>query len=95
MVSGVGWDRATGTGAKYFDLYRVVSNLGVFDFGGPDHAMRVVSVHPGVELDEVIAQTGFELVTDGAGVTREPTPEELDLISSLDPKGVRHKEVGE
>src|SRR3954452_10080723 len=61
LVSGVGWDRATGTWAKYFDLYRVVSNLGVFDFGGPDHAMRVVSVHPGVELDEVIDQTGFEL----------------------------------
>jgi len=95
MVSGVGWDRATGTAAKYFDLYRVVSNLGVFDFGGPGHAMRVVSAHPGVELDEIVAQTGFELATEGAGVTREPTPEELELINSLDPKGVRNKEVGE
>lgn len=95
MVSGVGWDRATssGPGAKYFDLYRVVTNLAVLDFGGPDHAMRVLSVHPGVELDEVIAETGFELVTDGAGVTREPTEAELELLEHLDPKGVRNKEV--
>ena len=94
MVSGVGWDRATGTAARFFDLYRVVTNLAVLDFGGPDHAMRVVSVHPGVSLDEVVENTGFDLVTEGAGVTREPTADEVELLDSLDPKGVRHKEVG-
>jgi len=26
--------------------YRVVSNLGVFDFGGPERTMRALSLHP-------------------------------------------------
>ena len=93
MISGVGWDRVSGPEGRYLDVFRVISNLGVFDFGGPGHAMRVVSVHPGVDLAEVIEQTGFELVTEGAGVTREPTAGELDLLGQLDPKGVRNKEV--
>jgi acyl CoA:acetate/3-ketoacid CoA transferase beta subunit len=94
MISGVGWDRVQGSAARYLDVFRVVTNLAVLDFNGPDHAMRVLSVHPGVELDEVVAQTGFELSTDGAGTTREPTADEIELLDSLDPKGVRHKEVG-
>ena len=93
MVGGVGWDRLSGPGARYLDVYRVISNLGVFDFGGPGHAMRLVSVHPGVEVDEVIEQTGFELDLEGSGVTREPTEEELGLLAQLDPKGVRDREV--
>ena len=39
----------------------MVTNLGVFDFGTADHRMRLVSVHPGVTVDEVVAATGFEL----------------------------------
>ena len=93
MIGGVGWNRVDGPGGRYLDVFRVISNLGVFDFGGADHAMRVVSVHPGVELAEVIEQTGFELDTEGVGVTREPTAEELALLDQLDPKGVRNKEV--
>ena len=41
-------------------------NLAVLDFytikGTPDHAMRLRSVHPGVEVAEVLRGTGFELV---------------------------------
>ncbi len=32
------------------------------DFGGPDNAIRVVSLHPGVTFDEVQAVTGFALI---------------------------------
>jgi acyl CoA:acetate/3-ketoacid CoA transferase beta subunit len=94
MISGVGWDRVSGAAAQYLDVFRVVTNLAVLDFGGPGHAMRVLSVHPGVELDEVVTATGFELDTAGAAVTREPSADEVQLLDSLDPKGVRHKEVG-
>jgi len=77
------------------DIARVVTNLGVFDFGGPDHTMRALSLHPGVSAEEVAENTSFEI--DGlaeAPTTREPSDEELGLIRDvLDPKGVRAKEV--
>ena len=98
MVSGVGYDRASaaGTGASAFlDLRRVVTNLAVLDFGGPDHRMRLLSVHPGVTVDEVVAGTGFELAVDGAvPQTRPPTAAELRLIREvIDPAGLRDDEV--
>jgi acyl CoA:acetate/3-ketoacid CoA transferase beta subunit len=75
----------------------VVTNLAVLDFGGPDHSMRLVSVHPGVAVDEVVAATGFELTIDGAvPQTRAPTPAELALIRDvIDPAGLRDGEVPE
>lgn len=75
MVSGVGHDRAEAAGVTRFHrLPRVVSDLGVFDFTGPGHTMRLVSLHPGVTLDRVREATGFELaVADEVPYTREPT----------------------
>ncbi len=98
VVSGVGYDRAAQLGAeaaRFHHLPRVVSNLGVFDFAGPDHRMRLVSVHPGVTVDDVSAATGFELAVDGdAPETRAPTLEELALIRDvIDPTGLREQEV--
>lgn len=94
MVSGVGWDRAQGVSARFLDVYRVVTDLAVLDFGGPGHGMRLVSVHPGVSVDEVRAQTSFELHADEVATTRLPTDEELRLLAEVvDPKNVRAKEV--
>jgi acyl CoA:acetate/3-ketoacid CoA transferase beta subunit len=98
MVSGIGYDRAAAAGpeaSRYHHLRRVVSNLGVFDFDTPDHRMRLVSVHPGVTVEEVRAATAFELaVADDVPETRQPTDEELDLIRRvIDPTGKRSGEV--
>ena len=97
MVSGVGYDRAADSPAagRYLDLRRVVSNLGVFDFGGPDHRLRVVSVHPGVTVDDVTAATGFELaVADDLTESRGPTADELDVLDTvIDPDGTRHQQI--
>jgi acyl CoA:acetate/3-ketoacid CoA transferase beta subunit len=90
VVSGVGYGRG---GGRYHDVYRVVTNLAVLDFGADDHAMRLVSVHPGVDPDEVVAATGFPLDTTGVGTTRSPTGDELRLLETLDPEGLRHREV--
>ena len=92
FVSGVGYDRAVG---PYHDVFRVVTNLAVLDFGGPDHAMRIASVHPGVSVEDVQAETGFPLIVEtDVPTTREPTDEELKLLREvLDPKGIREKEV--
>jgi acyl CoA:acetate/3-ketoacid CoA transferase beta subunit len=98
VVTGVGYDRARELGpvaARFHCLPRVVTNLGVFDFATPDNAMRLVSVHPGVTVDEVVAATGFELVIDGnIPETRRPTDNELSLIrDEIDPNNLREQEV--
>jgi acyl CoA:acetate/3-ketoacid CoA transferase beta subunit len=92
VVCGVGNDRAVG---PYHALRRVVSDLGVFDFVTPDGSMRLVSVHPGVTVEQVVAATGFPLaVGDEVAATREPTAEERRLIREvIDPRGWRDKEV--
>ena len=73
----------------------MVSNLGVFDFNGPDHQMRAVSLHPGVSPDDVREATSFEVRgLDEAGKTRLATSDELKLIREvIDPKALRDREV--
>jgi acyl CoA:acetate/3-ketoacid CoA transferase beta subunit len=98
VVSGVGPRRAKEAGpsaARFNDIHRIVSNLAVFDVRGPDDTLRLLSVHPGVSLDEVREATGFELTVEGdVPTTREPTTEELVVIREvLDPTGLRFKEV--
>lgn len=97
VVSGVGYDAIDpdNPAFKYLNVHRVVSNLGVFDFGGPDHTMRAVTLHPGISADDVLANTTFEIVgLADAGTTRLPNAEELQLIREvIDPRGFRNKEV--
>jgi acyl CoA:acetate/3-ketoacid CoA transferase beta subunit len=96
-VTGIGWDRAgaLGPAARFVDVRRVVSNLGVFDFETDDRRMRLRSVHPGVDVDHVLGATGFELVVPAdVPVSRLPTPEELRLIREvIDPENAREREV--
>ena len=80
--------------AKRHDLRRVVTNLAVLDFNSPDNSMQLVSVHPGVSVDDVVANTGFELVIPAnVPVSRPPTAEESAAIEAIDPKGLRHREI--
>lgn len=97
VVSGVGYDRARdlGSAARFHEIRRVVSNLGVFDFATADNRMRLASLHRGVDVDEVVEQTGFELtVPDDVPETRTPGDDELRLLRDvLDPAGARDREV--
>jgi acyl CoA:acetate/3-ketoacid CoA transferase beta subunit len=98
MVAGVGNDAAAAAGpgaSRFHDLHRLVTNLGVFDWGGPEGSMRILSLHPGVGREEVLEATGFELAADAeVPETRAPTDEELRLIrEEIDPNGARDREV--
>ncbi|MEV5282819.1 CoA-transferase [Streptomyces sp. NPDC051994] len=98
MISGVGYDSAAAAGpsaTRFHRIPRVVSDLGVFDFATPDHAMRLASLHPGVTVEQVREATAFELaVADEVPYTRDPTGEELRLIREvLDPENLRDREV--
>ena len=91
MVSGVGTDK---DGGPFHEIRYVISDLGVMDLRGPGGTMRLVSVHPGVTVDEVQAQTGFSLHVEDVVESRLPTDEELRLIREvLDPRTLRDKEV--
>jgi acyl CoA:acetate/3-ketoacid CoA transferase beta subunit len=98
VVSGLGYDRAAALpprSARFHEIRRVVSNLGVFDFRTPDHAMRLASLHPGVSVDEVVEKTGFALVIEApVATTRAPTDAELRLLRErLDPQGLAAREL--
>ena len=94
MASGCGYDPerwSEGVRREFVELRRVITNLAVLDFEGPDHTMRVRSLHPGVTLEQVRAATGFQLaVADDLGETPPPTDEQLRLIREvLDPHNLR------
>jgi acyl CoA:acetate/3-ketoacid CoA transferase beta subunit len=89
MVSGIGYDRTP----PAHELRLVVTDKAVLDFGGAGHSMRLVSVHPGVTVEQVRELTGFPLDVSDVAVTPEPSEHELALISKLDPDGARAAEV--
>jgi glutaconate CoA-transferase subunit B len=94
-VCSAGYNPARYPGGRFppgLDLRIIVSNLAVMDFGGPDHAIRVVSLHPGVDFEEVQDNTGFDLArAETIGVTQAPSAEQLAIIAKLDPQGVRKR----
>jgi glutaconate CoA-transferase subunit B len=94
MASGVGYDpERWGPGVRqdFRELRLVVTNLAVLDFRGPANAMRIRSVHPGVDVQQVRDQTSFALaVADELVETRAPTASQLRLIREvLDPHDLR------
>ena len=94
MVSGAGYDPARWQDGVRRDLHSlrlIVTNLAVLDFGGPDHAIRVRSLHPGVTFEQVEAATSFPLLrADDLHETPTPTAEQLRLIRTvLDPHDLR------
>lgn len=76
------------------DIRRVITDLCVMDFNGPNKQMRVVSLHPGVPLYEVLDNTGFEVaVAPNVAETPAPSAEQLVLIAELDPLNLRSKQL--
>jgi glutaconate CoA-transferase, subunit B len=74
------------------DLRIIVTDLAVLDFEGPNKAIRVKSLHPGVTFDQVQDNTGFDLVKpDNIPTTPAPTEEQLKIIAALDKYDVRKK----
>ncbi len=96
-VCSAGYNPARYPGGKILpgvDLRLIVTNLAVLDFGGPDHAIRVVSLHPGVSFDMVQDNTGFDLCRgETIPVTPAPTPLEQETIARLDAGGARHQAI--
>jgi glutaconate CoA-transferase subunit B len=68
-------------------MFRVVTDLAVFAFDETTHAMKVISLNPGVTRDQVQANTGFEVAYDpDFGTTEPPTEHELRVLRTYDPE---------
>src|SRR5581483_7729544 len=73
---------------------RLISDLGIFELDHEVKRFRLVSIHPGIELDHVRAQTGGEfLISEPLLYTEPPSEQDLSLIrEKVDPFGIRQLE---
>jgi glutaconate CoA-transferase subunit B len=90
FVTSPGWltgdGSRRGAGLAFGGVSRVVTTLGIFGFDPASRRMRVEALHPGVRLDAVREQTGFELLEAPAiGVTEPPSADELEVLRAIDP----------
>jgi len=79
-LTGPGAREEAGLPPNTGPLY-VVSTLALLGFDDETKRMKVLKTQPGVTLDEVLAQTGFELlVADEVGIVDPPSAEELHIL---------------
>ncbi len=73
----------------------VITDLAYLDFDPKERRMRIKTVHPGVTVDQVQENTGFELlVAKDVKETEPPTEKEIQLLrEKVDPLGIRKLEV--
>jgi glutaconate CoA-transferase subunit B len=97
FVSSIGYnpDRLPkGHSLDDVDIRLIVTDLCVMDFGGPDHQIRLLSLHPGITAEQVQENTGYPVHVEGEiPVTAEPTQEQLDIIAALDPHNQRAAQI--
>ncbi len=84
FVTGLGYER--GKDKKVV----VVSNMAVFE--AEERGLKLVSVHPGYSVDDVVAEMSFEPVVEDYTTTPVPTEREMEIIQKLDPNNVRYSE---
>lgn len=93
VVASVGFNAKNwpeGTKPGDVKIGRIITDLCVFDYNGPNHAAQVLSLHPGVTFEQVQEATGFPLLrAEGMKTTAAPTEEQLAIIARLDPHNIR------
>jgi len=90
FITSPGWltggDARRKSGLLFGGVGRVVTTLGVFGFDARSRRMMLQALHTGVTVEEVKANTGFEVpVSDTLTTTKPPTEEELGILRMLDP----------
>lgn len=69
--------------------YRVITQLATYDFDEETKRMRLLTLHPGITVEQVQENSSFEiLVPDKVGTTEIPTKEDIEILRSIDPYGV-------
>ena len=95
FVSGVGFPDGKPSICGGAGPQCVISNLAYMDFDGKTKRMRLVSIHPGVDIDKVKESTGFELIIpENVQETNPPTVKEINALrKKVDPLKIRKLEI--
>jgi len=86
FISTIGWGEGGPDGRRRLGLpdngpIYCITPLCIMDFEPQSKRMRLKSVHPGVTVDEVVRNTGFELIIpEVVPQTEPPTVEELRVL---------------
>jgi glutaconate CoA-transferase subunit B len=78
-------------GIKGKGTHKVITDLAVLGFDEKNGRMRLESLHPGISLDEIKKNTGFDLIIpQKVPETEPPTVEQLRLVrEKIDPSDAR------
>ncbi|MGA8848767.1 MAG: CoA-transferase [Dehalococcoidia bacterium] len=70
--------------------YRVITQLGIFDFEEETKRLRLLSLHPGVRAAEVRENSEFDIIIpDNTETSPEPAVQHLQILrEEIDPAGV-------
>ena len=66
-------------------MFKVVTDLAILGFAEGSREMVVEALHPGVSIDQVRDNTGFEIQTAELETTEPPSARELAVLRELDP----------
>lgn len=70
--------------------YRVITQLGMYGFDDETKRLKLISLHPGVTIDEVKENSSFDILISSR-ITTSPEPADTDLKilrQEIDPAGI-------
>lgn len=69
----------------------VITDCAILRPFGPDHELHLASIHPGVDIRDLPAKTGWDMALHpGLTETDPPTADELAALRAVDPDGFWH-----
>lgn len=69
--------------------FRVISQLGVYGFDPVSREMMLLSLHPGVTVDQVMENSDFTIcIPEQISITTPPSQKELGILKKIDPVGM-------
>jgi len=72
--------------------YRLITQLAVYSFDEKTKRLKLISLHPGVSLEEMKASSEFEIIIpEKIETTKPPNQEECAILREIDPLGISLK----
>lgn len=69
--------------------YRVITQLGVYGFDEKTKKMKLLAVHPDVTIEDIEANSSFEIIIpEKVETTEPPTEDEPRILHEIDPTGM-------
>lgn len=95
FISGVGFKDGKTSICGGSGPQCVITDLAYLTFEETSKLMKVETIHPGIDIEEIKKSTGFELIIpDKIKTTIPPTSEEIKILrEKVDPLGIRKLEV--